>query len=105
MPERSVSVTFQSKHPHRTCWLAIRWAGEEPAALFTDLQALGWTRHTAAPPLAGTHDVAFGKEGTGLFRGWTPGERKANLAQARRVLRRHGFTRVPVQRLDLQDLL
>jgi hypothetical protein len=45
------------------------------------------------------------KPGSDLFLGWTREEAKANMAEARKILRKFGLTRVPKRRLTLADLL
>ena len=103
----SVTAEFRSKHPHTICWLRVEWDGVGPLTLFDALAAAGWVPCPMQPlvPLAGRCRRDFEKPGTGLFNGWTPAERKANLAAARRVLRRYDLTRVPTRRPTLHDLL
>jgi len=99
----TVTAEFRSKHPHKTLWIDLAWDGDEPSALLGDLKAAGWVEHV--PSLVAQHEATLSKPGTGLFQGWTPAERKANLAATRRILRRYGLARVPVRKLTLHDLL
>src|SRR5882724_8043383 len=93
-----VTAEFRSKPPHRDCWLRLHWEGPEPTALVDALEATGWRRCYRQPlaRLPGQPDGRdFEKPRSGQLHDWTRAERKANLAQARRILRRHGLTQVP----------
>jgi hypothetical protein len=107
---KGVTVAFESKAPHTTPWLSIEYpVGEEPEELLANLAELGWktsTRLRFAPPLDGMQEVVIEPPlGTGLFRGWKPEEARKNMPAVRRLLRRHGFDRVPWNRLELADLI
>jgi hypothetical protein len=73
--------------------------GDEPAELYSGLRAVGFTPRspstgTAAQP-AGIVRQSFGRDGSALLGGWTGPERERFLAEARRTLRRFGFSFVP----------
>ena len=102
-----LTAEFRSKPPHKTCWLRIEWVCVRPLTLFDALAAAGWVPCRVQPvtPTPGWTRHDFRKPGTGLFKGWTPAERKANLAAARQMLRRYGLFRVRTRRLATRDLL
>lgn len=123
----AVDLWFETKEIDCTTnWLVIEHEeGKPPAELLADLAGIGWNTdgmRTAppAPPILYDDDGSFVgidhkapkveeihllKRGTALFTGWTPNEKRINMADVRKVLRRHGFTRVPVNKLTLADLL
>lgn len=105
MDDSEVAVAFRSEHPYTACWLNVRWRGDRPTALFDALRQIGWAEELRwVPPVEGWAEADFTKRGTGP-QGWTSAERRSLMAQARRVLYEHGFDRVPVVRLGLEDLL
>ena len=103
----------------RTCWLEIEApVGAEPVGLFADLRAAGWAEAHAALPAHQAYDArtfkplgysvverTFTKRGSGTFTTWTEAEAKTNMTQARGILRKHGFERVPVWHKTIQDML
>lgn len=104
-----VTLAFESKAPHTTPWLSIEYpVGEEPTELFAELAELGWEPDglAPAPPLDGIQEVYLKPpQGSDLFYGWKPAEAKKHMPAVRRLLRKHGFDRVPWNRLELADLL
>lgn len=115
------SVAFLSKHPHDTRWLSIKYPDDVvPTALLRDLVAVGWTWQPgmrklvsydpllpvpSAPPFGGRVEVDIEAKGTGISGSWTPEESAAHMRRVRKVLRKHGFLRVPHNKLTLADLL
>jgi len=103
-----LGLCFESKDKG-TNWLSIVHEEENEAtkAIVADFLAAGWElpRFACAPPLDGVVETTLGKKGAGLFGGWTDVERKANMKEARAILRRHGITGVKLYQLTLQDLL
>lgn len=105
----TVSVAFESKVPHTTPWLNVRYPVDAPPAeLFQALAAIEWREDglRQAPPIDGELEIFLnGPKGSALFGGWTEQE-KANLMPiVRGVLRELGFPNVPWNRLTLEDLL
>ncbi len=105
-----VELAFESKAPHTTPWLVIEYpVGEEPTELLTELAKLGWEedqRFSRLPPLDGRQETFIAPpKGSDLFGGWTLEEARKNMPPVRRLLRKHGFGRVPWNRLTLADLL
>jgi hypothetical protein len=99
---------FNSKHPHTTLWLEIKFlVGERPQELIDELAAIGFAEDglAKAPPCDGVDEVQLAKPGSALFGGWTAEEKKANLKAARAVLKRHGFVNVPCNKLSWVDML
>jgi len=112
-----LGIEFQAKAPYSTWWLAIRRdlksdhrkpippkelnIAREICAAF---EKAGWTAEGYAE---GT-DYPFwdiSKEGSGLFGDWTKDEAKRNMAEARKILRKFGLTKVPKHRMTLADML
>lgn len=103
---------FAAKHPYETYWLSIGFEeGKKPEELVKALIDAGWKEDEfpALRPLPWKGKklahLNLEKSGSALFNGWTLEERKANLAEARKILRKHGITNVPKLNLTLQDLL
>ena len=114
------TLTFAKRQgPDKTHWLEIEApTGAEPAALYADLRAAGWVeRHPAAPAHMAYDDRTFKplgyqvverqftKKGSQMFTMWTDAEARIFMPQARAILKRHGFERVPVWNKTLQDML
>jgi len=100
-------LCFQSKD-RGTNWISISYeVGDEATeALIADLKAAGWgSQFRDAPPIQNIAETNLTKAGSGLFGGWTEEEKKQNMKEARAILRRHGYSGVPVQRLSWQDLI
>jgi hypothetical protein len=70
-------------------------ADGEPTELYAGLRAVGFTPRTSASHAVGGVRQTFGRDGSGLLGGWTGPERERFIAEARRTLRRFGFTFVP----------
>jgi len=70
-------------------------AGEEPSELYSGLRAVGFTPRTAAVEPSGTIRQSFGRDGSALLGGWSGPERERFMGEARRTLRRFGFSFVP----------
>jgi len=115
-----IHLTFAKRQgPHRTHWLEIEApVGAEPIGLFADLRAAGWVESHAAIPAHQAYDLhtfkplgysvverSFSKKGSDLFNAWSAAEAKTNMTQARGILRKHGFERVPVWHKTMQDML
>lgn len=105
-----ITIAFQSKEPHTTPWLSIEHDvdDEDVTELVAELGELGWKEDgmLRAPAIGGRKETVLdAPEGEALFGGWTPAEAKKHMPPVRRLLRRHGFDRVPWNRLTLVDLL
>ena len=113
-------LTFAKRQgPDRTHWLEIEApADAEPITLYTDLRAAGWTEKYPPPPAHQAYDDHtfkplgymvverfFTKPGTDMFKMWNDAEARAFMPAARAILRKHGFTRVPVWHKTLADML
>lgn len=114
-------VTFATKHPNITAWLEIEYPLDAvPQGLLDDLAEVGFaqdSRCAPLPPCPGVdghynltgylvQDVHLGgPAGTDLFAGWTKDEARVHMRNARRVLRKHGLTNVPVWRKTWRDLI
>ena len=114
-------ITFATKAPNRTAWIEIEYPVDAaPQGLLDDLATVGFahdTRFHTLPPCPGVDEnynpagydvqevILSGPAGTDLFSGWTADEARTHMAAARRVMRRHEVTGVPVWRKTLHDLL
>jgi hypothetical protein len=105
----STALAFESKAPHTTPWLLVEHAeGDPPYQLFAALAQLGWTENEKAdlPPFDGIQEVYLeAPKGSALFGGWEEAEARKHMPAVRRLLRKHGFDRVPWNRLELADLI
>jgi len=118
-----VRVQFQSKNPHNTLFVKV-WAdaNNEPTDMYEALEKAGFEQEKVFPlppiPAEGYYGAGYAKgdttpiitryfckSGTGLFNGWTPEEKKANLPTVRNVLRKFGFVRVTHRKLTLADMM
>lgn len=103
-----LGLSFGSKDEGKTCWLCITHKVDDHAVetLLADLETIGWkqNKYSKAPPIDDVAETIVFKRGTGLFGNWSPEERRAYMSEVRAVLRRHGYTHVPVNRLTWQDL-
>jgi len=70
-------------------------AAGEPSELYSGLRAVGFSSQTTLAQTQGTVRQSFGRNGSALLGGWTGPERERFLSEARRTLRRFGFTFVP----------
>ena len=78
----------------------------EPVTLFNELHAAGFERSIEASPLPdGSVTRVFVKHGSSFFGGCTPDERRKNLRLARKVLRRFGFSSLPMRVYSTAELL
>jgi hypothetical protein len=112
-----LGIEFQSKSPYATWWISIQRdiskGIDEPIldverqkanAIMAALADAGWTVEAYAEETGWpTWDAS--KPGSDLFEGWTPEEAKKYMAEARKILRKFGLTKVPKRRLTLADLL
>jgi len=112
-----LGIEFQAKPPYNTWWVSIRRNDykdldkpvpqkeldivREVCAAFAEE---GWTVESFAED-TDWPSWDIGKDGTGLFNEWTNYEAKRNMAEARKILRKFGLTRVPKRRLTLADML
>jgi len=69
--------------------------GQEPEELYEGLRAVGFKPRPQPPQSPDGVRRSFGRDGTGMFGGWTIPERERFTAEARRTLRRFGFAFVP----------
>jgi hypothetical protein len=118
----SVRIQFQSQNPHNTLFLKV-WAdvNNEPTEMYAALNKVGFADDGCPmPPIPAEHCYAAGyakgdqtqiversfvKGGSGLFNGWTPEEKKANVPAVRNALRKFGFVRIDHRKLRLEDML
>jgi hypothetical protein len=90
-----VSVSFNAQ-PHGGFHVMVfSSTGNEPTELYSGLRAIGFASRGPLPERAGVVRHSFGRDGSALLGGWTGPERERFLAEARRTLRRFGFTFVP----------
>jgi hypothetical protein len=92
------TVAFESKAPHTTCLISLDYPeAAPPTDLIQALAEVGFAPDGLAglPPLDGRAEVQLVKRGSDLFGGWTAEEQTQNMRQARAVLKRFGFARVP----------
>ena len=105
-PETTVS--FKRREREQTCGIELCFPVEvPPTSLTAALAEIGFVEDglRMPPPLNGVEKIWLHKRGTALFGAWTAEEKKANMAAARKVLRRFGFERVPVNVLTYFDLV
>jgi hypothetical protein len=123
-----VELTFARQGNHRTHWLEIEFpVGAEPTGMLADLAEIGWhpDRFQTPPVEKITWDSTqpgglpqmvrhgyqtqelrlIGPKGSALFAGWDDDEKRQHMAAARKVLRKYGFTRVPVWAKTVQDMM
>lgn len=105
-------LTFASSQPHKDRWIIISFMVDtKPEALISDLNDVGWSKdHADMLPLIesvfeGRTQVTLHALGTGVFRHWTDDERRMHMANARQVLRKHGYKGVPHWKLTLADMM
>ena len=114
-------ITFATKHPNRTAWIELEYPVDAvPQGLLDDLAAVGFAhnpRYATLPPCEGVDEdynltgytvqevILGGPAGSDLFSGWTADEASTHMAAARRAMRRHDLTRVPVWRKTWRDLI
>lgn len=122
------SLTFARRERSTTHWIEGEYpADARPQALFDAFAAAGWQVDPVTESIPAYEPVDFDfdqpvgqqviprgykvrefaltKPGTDLFTDWTQQEKAANMRQARGLLRRFGFTRVPVWTKTLADML
>jgi hypothetical protein len=113
----TLGITFRAKTPYKTWWVSIERDSDEDLskpvpegerktaeAIMAALEGAGWTVERYAEGTAWPMWDAS-KPGSGLFGGWTPEEAKKYMAEARKILRKFGLTKVPKRRLTLADML
>ena len=106
-------LTFASSKPSKDRWLIISFmVDDEPLELISDLNDTGWSNEFAQmiplvemPPLNGRKQMELHAQGSKLFGDWTDDEHKTNMANARRVLRKHGYKGVPHWKLTIADMM
>jgi hypothetical protein len=69
--------------------------GHEPEELYAGLRAVGFIPRPQPPQAKDGVRRSFGRDGSAMFGGWTIPERERFTAEARRTLRRFGFSFVP----------
>ena len=111
-----VQITFATKNPDATFWIELEYPVDTiPQALLDDLAKIGFAPDglTQIPvtekveflsnPEGGSimkrlgydvQEITLTKKGTSMFGGWNAEQKRTNLAQARRVLRAHGYPKV-----------
>ena len=90
-----VSVSFNAQ-PHGAFHITVfSPTDNEPTELYSGLRAIGFASRGPLTEQAGVVRHSFGRHGSALLGGWTAPERERFLAEARRTLRRFGFTLVP----------
>ncbi len=112
-----LGIEFQSKPPYKTWWISIQrdMSGDVAApipegeretaeAIVAALTDAGWTIESYGEE-TGWPAWDASKPGSGLFGGWTPEEAKKYMAEARKILRKFGLTRVPKRKLTLADMM
>ena len=92
-----VTVSFHSRPPHsRFDVVFTSPVGQEISGeLSSALHATGFTTFRKLPQRNGVMTGSFEREGSGLCGGWSAAERERLTTDARRALRRFGFTMVP----------
>jgi hypothetical protein len=92
-----VTVSFQSKPPHTRfdVVLTLPVGQEISGELSSALHATGFTTARKLAQRNGVASQSFEREGSGLCGGWSAAERERLTTDARRALRRFGFTMVP----------
>jgi hypothetical protein len=115
-----VRLTFAKRQGlQHTHWIEIEAPSDaEPLALYADLRAAGWGENFPSAPAHQAYDDRtfkplgytvvehmFTKPGSDLFKMWNAVEARAFMTQARAILRKHGFERVPVWHKTLADML
>jgi hypothetical protein len=92
-----LTVSFQSKPPHsRFDVVCTSPVGQDiDSELSSALHATGFNHQRRLPQHDGIASQSFEREGSGLCGGWTAAERERLTTDARRALRRFGFTMVP----------
>jgi hypothetical protein len=92
-----VTVSFQSKPPHSRFDVVFSSpvGNEISVELSSALHATGFNRQRKPTQRDGVVSQSFEREGSGLCGGWTAAERERLTTDARRALRRFGFTMVP----------
>ncbi|MEW6545199.1 MAG: hypothetical protein AB1411_16545 [Nitrospirota bacterium] len=99
-------VEWQAKSPYKTWGLHVTVLNARQPAWFEEFRQAGWTI-TVSPYSVDqcAQEAMIHKPGTDLFSGWTKVEAARFLAEAERILRKHGLTKVPNRRLTPADLL
>lgn len=122
--DERVSLTFAAQGNGSTKWIEIQFPTENPpTSMLEALAEIGFApnpHHMRLPAYtvfahnAAGEYVPLGyraqeemlvKSGGGLFGGWTAEEERTNMRIARAVLRRFGFTRVPVWKKTPADMM
>lgn len=104
-----LGLSFNSKDKGRTCWLCITHKVNDPAieTLLADLETVGWKQDEFLEvyQINGVTETIIFKHGSNPFGNWTSEDRRIFMAEARDVLRRHGYVYVPVNNLTWQELV
>jgi hypothetical protein len=90
-----VSVSLNARPPACYDVVIVSPAGNQPSELFSGLRAVGFRSRGPVEQSAAGEQQKFGREGSALLGGWTGPEREQFIADARRTLRRFGFSLVP----------
>lgn len=111
-----LGITFQADEPYTTWELAIHRdpnGGRDPVsererqvakAIMAALAKAGWTVERSFEDSGWPVWAAY-KDGADAFKGWTKEEAKKYMAEARKILRKFGLTKIPKRRLTLADRL
>jgi hypothetical protein len=114
-----VSLTFAANGREKTSWIEITYPQDAvPSGMIAALAEIGFkvdTRFAEYAYPASDYDrkvypngyrlveVSVNRSGSGLFGTWTAEDATLFMREARSVLRRFGFTRVPMWRKTLAD--
>lgn len=107
-------VGFQSMAPHNTKWIAINFnVNDHPDQLLAAFEAYGWKTTSAgslAPllppsPVNDRMQIELFKDGTGLFGGWTPTEKRKFVKEAKAIMVANGVEEYYDQKLTYADLV
>jgi|SRR3954447_469290 len=90
-----VSVSLNARPPSTYDVVVFSAAENEPLELYSGLRSIGFTARGPAVQEAGGMRQNFGRQGSAMHGGWTGPQREQYIGDARRTLRRFGFTLVP----------
>ena len=120
MADQQLALAFVHRDDRATRWIeGTCLSTARPEAMFADFERAGWTVSTAASHdvhdafIDGTFvytaraviDFCISKKGTDFHGGWTGTEAIQNIGEARRILRRHGHSKVPTWSKGWADAL
>jgi hypothetical protein len=107
----AISISFDRKDKNLTHWITLTYINTDPSpqTIIDALREAGWETArdrglSDIPEIDGELTVSLSRRGSGLFTSWLPDEKKQFLSEARAILRRFGFTRVPINEWSWEDL-